>query len=1312
MSHRPCLTFLASLLVVVPAAGGGPKAAPTLEKILQAEGAERLATAARTSGDAARGAQLFHQAQLACSRCHRQHGTTRLGPDLARPVEKVADAYLVESILLPSKTIRKGFETVTVVTTAGVSATGLLVRESPKEVVLRDPARDFAERTIAAADIDSRLPHPVSIMPAGLANLLANRQQFLDLARYVIEIAELGPVREEELRPLETALPLPAYELDLDHAGLIAEADKAAVARGEKVYRSQCVQCHGTKDQPGSLPTSLAFAKGEFKNGNDPHAMYRTLTHGFGMMAPQVNLVPRQKYDVIHYIREAYVKPHNPSQYFKIDAAYLANLPRGKSRGPAPAEGLAWTRMDYGPSMLGTVELGRTENFAYKGIAVRLDAGPGGIARGNHWVVYDHDTMRVAGAWSGAGFVDWKGIHFNGDHGVHPRTVGRIHLSNPAAPGWADPAGPEKAGAFADPRLVGRDGKRYGPLPRAWSHYKGLYHHGDRVVVAYTVGTTKVLEMPSLAAAAPEPILGRTFEIGPRDRDMILQVAHLPGADAVLEALAVPGPPGMSAATFGPKENGKPAPPPKRERLFDGRSYMEAKGQTVPDLAAADGSLAARIRTTKGGTIYARTAPGAKWVPDGLALFVQGGRVVFDIGWVGAVRATKAIADGRWHDVVLTWEHQSGRVALFVDGALTGHGKLRPKGKPSGQVVRVGFGAPNFPRPLSHFDGDIAFVRQYGRVLTAKEIAAGTEKLGTAKLQAHWVFDEAAATAFRDRTGNGGDGRLVVGRAAAELPRGRLVAAMTGDTAGMQWLSDGKGNLRLRVPRGERTLRFTVFHGSAAEQERVSALAAAMAKAKAPAALEPLTRGGPPRWGKTLETRGVVGKDDGPFAVDVLTHPENDPWNCRLRFSGIDFLPDGDGAVLCTWDGDVWTVQGLAGLRRAAAKGEETAPLRWRRIASGLFQPLGLRIVAGRIYVSCRDQIVLLRDLNGDGETDYYENFNNDHQVTDHFHEFAMDLQTDAAGNFYYARAARHAKTALVPHHGTLLRVSPDGSRTEILATGFRAPNGVCLNPDGTFFLTDQEGHWHPKNRLNWVQRGGFYGNMMGYHDVTDSSDDAMKPPLAWITNRFDRSPSEMLWVPKETWGPLGGSLLNLSYGYGKIFLVPHERVNGTMQGGMVALPIPGFPTGTMRGRFHPEDGALYLCGMNAWGSNQPRPGGLFRVRFTGRPLGLPLDLHAGKETLTLRFTEPLDPAAVSEVRNWRVKVWSLKRSARYGSQHHDERVLTLARAELEADGRTVRLTLPDLAPTWCMEVIFAVRSAAGDEVRGKLHNTIHALGK
>ena len=220
------------------------------------------------------------------------------------------------------------------------------------------------------------------------------------------------------------------------------------------------------------------------------------------------------------------------------------------------------------------------------------------------------------------------------------------------------------------------------------------------------------------------------------------------------------------------------------------------------------------------------------------------------------------------------------------------------------------------------------------------------------------------------------------------------------------------------------------------------------------------------------------------------------------------------------------------------------------------------------MFVSCRDQIVRLHDLNDDYEIDFYECFNNDHQVTEHFHEFAMGLQSDPEGNFYYAKSARHALKALVPHHGTLLRVTADGQATEILANGFRAANGVCLNPDGTFFVTDQEGHWTPKNRINWVERGGFYGNMMGYHDGQSSDDDAMNPPLCWITNTMDRSPAELLWVPDSMWGALGGSLLNLSYGQGRIFIVPHETVDGQMQGGVSPLPIANFPRESCVGGF------------------------------------------------------------------------------------------------------------------------------------------------
>ena len=88
---------------------------------------------------------------------------------------------------------------------------------------------------------------------------------------------------------------------------------------------------------------------------------------------------------------------------------------------------------------------------------------------------------------------------------------------------------------------------------------------------------------------------------------------------------------------------------------------------------------------------------------------------------------------------------------------------------------------------------------------------------------------------------------------------------------------------------------------------------------------------------------------------------------------------------------------------------------------------------------------------------------------------------------------------------------------------------------------------------------------MFGYHDVTDNSDSAMEQPLCWITNSFDRSPGELMWVPDDAkWGALNGKLLNLSYGTGKIFLVPHEKIDGQAQGGMISLGLD-FPTGIMR---------------------------------------------------------------------------------------------------------------------------------------------------
>ena len=283
--------------------------ATTLEEQLSREGALALARAAVSQGDARRGAIVFYQPHLLCASCHvKGERGEGLGPDLATLGKTVTGAELVEAILEPSKTIRKGYETVTVVTKEGKTLTGRLIEDRPDAVVLREPAPEGKPITVARAEIDERRDKGPSLMPAGLVNQLGSRQDFLDLVRYLIEIAERGPGRALELRPDPAVIglaPLPEYEKDLDHAGIIAGLDAASFERGQKIYDRVCANCHGTKDRAGSLPTSLRFGSGVFKNGSDPYRMYQTLTRGFGQMAPQTWMVPAQKYDVIHYIREA-----------------------------------------------------------------------------------------------------------------------------------------------------------------------------------------------------------------------------------------------------------------------------------------------------------------------------------------------------------------------------------------------------------------------------------------------------------------------------------------------------------------------------------------------------------------------------------------------------------------------------------------------------------------------------------------------------------------------------------------------------------------------------------------------------------------------------------------------------------------------------------------------------------------------------------------------------------------------------------------------------------------------------------------------
>jgi hypothetical protein len=148
---------------------------------------------------------------------------------------------------------------------------------------------------------------------------------------------------------------------------------------------------------------------------------------------------------------------------------------------------------------------------------------------------------------------------------------------------------------------------------------------------------------------------------------------------------------------------------------------------------------------------------------------------------------------------------------------------------------------------------------------------------------------------------------------------------------------------------------------------------------------------------------------------------------------------------------------------------------------------------------------------------------------------------------------------------------------------------------------------------------------------------------------------------------------------------------------------MPAFPTGVMRGRFG-TDGALYTCGMFAWAGNATSPGGFYRIRRSDKPAQVPLAIHATKGELSVTFSDALESVKTSD---FNFKVWSLKRSANYGSKHFDEHPLEIRAARLSADKRTVTLEIPDLAPTQCYEL--AIKSGGLDRV---MHGTILKIGE
>ena len=125
--------------------------------------------------------------KLGCGQCHKLGGAGgAAGPDLADILKKWKGnrGDLLQQILEPSKVIEDKFKSIDIETKDGDRLFGLVASRAADHVMLVTNPQNPVPQRIEKKDIESERVSPLSIMPAGLLNLL-ERADILDLMAYI-----------------------------------------------------------------------------------------------------------------------------------------------------------------------------------------------------------------------------------------------------------------------------------------------------------------------------------------------------------------------------------------------------------------------------------------------------------------------------------------------------------------------------------------------------------------------------------------------------------------------------------------------------------------------------------------------------------------------------------------------------------------------------------------------------------------------------------------------------------------------------------------------------------------------------------------------------------------------------------------------------------------------------------------------------------------------------------------------------------------------------------------------------------------------
>ncbi|MET0343712.1 MAG: family 16 glycoside hydrolase [Polyangiales bacterium] len=397
------------------------------------------------------------------------------------------------------------------------------------------------------------------------------------------------------------------------------------------------------------------------------------------------------------------------------------------------------------------------------------------------------------------------------------------------------------------------------------------------------------------------------------------------------------------------------------------------------------------------------------------------------------------------------------------------------------------------------------------------------------------------------------------------------------------------------------------------------------------------------------------------------------PHGFKPMVGGMD-LRGPDELLVSTWDsrGAVYALRNL--------RADDPERIEVKRIADGLAEPLGLKVVGAHTYVLQKHELTRLIDGDHDGLIDQYQTVSNAWGSTGNFHEFAFGLE-HREGWFYAALSigVEPGGAALRPQHqdrGKVVRIAEKTGAVEPIAKGVRTPNGLAFGPEGALFVTDNEGDWLPANKLMHIEPGKFYGSYSV--DPEGTRDTPVAPPALWLpVEEIATSPTQPLLLAH---GPYRGQMLYGDVTYGGLTRVALQKVDGQYQG--CALPFSQGLEGGVNRLVAGPDGTLYVGGIGGpgtWAQEHKLWYGLERLAPSGATAFEMHDLTVRSDGIEIAFTEPLHAAYGGAPSDYALRAWHYVPTSEYGGPKVDEHPLAVETVRVSEDRTHVFLGVPAL---------------------------------